>query len=118
MAGSDLTIKDGNFMRNGKIVPIKIGDAEQIAVLKKYEKAREGEGYIEYSIDGDGYIDVKIEFECTVCKNVIQKTKTINISIFSGFVCDDIDESFNGEFFHCTKCGAKYTMGNDGILLV
>lgn len=31
----ELVIRDGKFFRNGKVEPIKIGDADQIKVLKQ-----------------------------------------------------------------------------------
>ena len=119
MADSDLIIKDGKFMRDGEIVPIEIGNAEQIALLKKYKKAREGDIDIDYSIDGNGKIEVEISLECIFCDSRVSKEKTVNVDISGGSVYNnDFDGAFDGDFFSCTKCGAKYTMGNDGILLV
>ncbi len=112
---SKLKIVDGQFVRDGEIEPLEIGNKEQIAVLNSYNNQ------IESFNDSGLELDVDIETTYTACSNF----KCIcGQNIFLEAECDKDDEEYGIESLSdiskiCTDCKKNYiTSSKDGTLIV
>lgn len=110
---SGLTIKNGQFYRDGKVVPPVFGDLEQIAVLKAHEaeaeEAKENGIPVEYEEEEYTRMEVKIRFKCINCSNMLR---------------DHIDgedeeyyseDDFVGNVYTCKKCFTKYEVKQEDL---
>jgi hypothetical protein len=104
----ELKLKNGQFMRDGKVMPVKIGDAEQIALLQKRERdlERSSEHGItcEFSV-GDIEFDAEIEFEC-ICGNVVRDDRHV---WHADYADEEMAEAeWDMQFVTCRDCGLRY----------
>jgi hypothetical protein len=107
-----LVIRNGKFIRNGKEEPVKIGDPDQIRVLKEqvaYIEAISDEGiiiddllsYREFDDDDDDDDELVLQFDC-VCGCSIDKSFDMHY--------ESNMHLFNNKKFKCGKCGKRYVI--------
>lgn len=108
---SQLILKDGKFLRDGKEVPPRIGDAEQIALLKREERHLE---YLEQCANDEG-IPCKVQitdisYESNLSFTCICGNGILDIHTFHGAAPDEINPEFDfdGMTVRCQKCGSVY----------
>lgn len=106
-----LTLKDGKFWRDGVEVPPRIGDAEQIELLRQAERQAQQR---ETDANGDG-IELVFDLEelqyageiTCICGQVISQNFTCE-----HFDCDSIEGLMvwdcEGRCMKCLKCGREY----------
>ena len=103
-----LVIRDGKFIRDGKEEPVKIGDPDQIKVLKEqvaYIEAISGEGIIIDDLlsyrEFDDDDELVLQFDC-VCGCSIDKSYDMHY--------ESNMHLFNNKKFKCRKCGKRYVI--------
>lgn len=107
-----LTLKDGKFWRDGLEVPPRIGDAEQIALLRQAERNAEqreidanGDGIeLEFSIEELRYTG---EITC-VCGQIIRKDFECNYFGCSDSFEEVMEETCDSHCMECPRCGREY----------
>ena len=107
-----LTLKDGKFWRDGVEVPPRIGDAEQIALVKQVERDAERR---EIDANGDG---IELEFELKELRYAGKITCICGHVISQDFACchfgdsdlieDIVEEDCDSHCMECLKCGREY----------
>lgn len=104
---SNMTLRDGVFWKDGKVVPIEIGNAEQIEILKKLKKRNEEliNGEFELSLDVEREVKWEGKFDC-LCTN------PIFIEISTTFY-NDLEDVLTSEEYTCKKCGRIYEVSHD-----
>lgn len=84
-----LIIKNGQFFRGGEVAPTMIGDAEQIATLKRYQRKGATKSRVKLQIKGT------VEFECICGVKILDE---INKQSDAGF----------STVWTCPFCGERY----------
>lgn len=96
-------------MRNGIEVPPRIGDAEQIALLKAEERRA---NKVEQAAMGDGIeVDITIDsirstmsFTCICGREITAKGMTYSSDP------DDVDVEYDGYTHECPQCRRRYSI--------
>lgn len=109
-----LKLKNGAFYRGNEKVPMEIGNAEQIALLKKRERniadAEENGIGCDFDVE-DISFDAEISFEC-ICGAQVNDSRHVS---FAERADDDAAEAeWDLREVTCCKCGMKYEI-EDGI---
>lgn len=100
---SELIIKDGQFYRDGQVVPPVIGDAEQIACLRRYEKREEN---LKNGVDVDisYHIQAEAVFKCFCGRSLTIETDSYQYNE------DDAYDDLPGKTTTCWNCRRKYEL--------
>lgn len=102
-----MKLVDGQFWKDGKVVPIEIGNAEQIAILKKIEKKNEELLSGEYELELDVVKRWTGKFEC-IC------TKKIYLEFDSSYCyTSDLEDAIDNEEIMCKHCKREYSIKHD-----
>lgn len=117
-----LTLVNGKFMRGDVEVPIEIGNAEQISLLKLIERdianreelAKEGKLPVSINITDINY-NIEYRFKC-ICGHIIHEVDSDN-------TVDSIDELEYAEDDYrdtvmCPKCNRKYQISENNAKLI
>jgi hypothetical protein len=113
----ELKLKNGQFIRDGKVVPAEIGNVEQIALLKARERELE-----RAEVDGIGarqhatnisYSPV-IAFYCLCGWH--QQTYGTRVNA-KGYLDSDYVDDMDGDTVTCDQCGRKYIVDGDRLKL-
>lgn len=107
-----LTLKDGKFWRDGVEVPPRIGDAEQIALLRQAERDAEQR---EIDANGDG---IELEFKPKELRYTCEITCICGYVVNRDFACTHCgwSDSFekimeyncDSHCMECPRCGREY----------
>lgn len=108
----ELTLKNGKFWRDGVEVPPRIGDAEQIALLRQAERNAEQR---EIDANGDG---IELEFELKKLRYTGEIICICGQRVRRDFECDYFDcigsleeimeDNCDSHCMECPGCGREY----------
>ncbi len=110
-----LVIKNGRFYRGDKEVPIKIGNSEQIALLKRMDRSsmQAAKNGIEVNIQAeDIQFEATVRFEC-ICGNKIIKGEAVEDNGSQELPDEQAEEYWDRRTVTCRKCQREYAI-NDG----
>ena len=97
-----LTLKDGKFWRDGVEISPRIGDAEQIALLKKEERRIEEMEEYGISIHTEAAaVRIECDFDC-ICGSMVEK------EVMRYGVEGDLEGMIDDEIAECLCCHRKY----------
>ncbi|MGL4956594.1 MAG: hypothetical protein ACRC9X_05395 [Bacteroidales bacterium] len=104
----ELYLKNGKFYRDGVEVPLEIGNAEQIALIKRIEKTPD-EIYV--AVDAYNWrYDASLCFVCSCGKEVhVEKADCKEIYIDE----PQIIEEFEGDTIVCEECDREYVVNRN-----
>lgn len=107
-----LQIRNGNFYRNGVIIPVTIGDPEQIRVLREEIKRLE-------DFDSEGGLAVSLDIDERTVYTIATRFKCVcgfQVSYEDDNCEDDVDgDELHNRALSCYKCKEKYTLKWDKI---
>ncbi|WP_300726285.1 hypothetical protein [uncultured Rikenella sp.] len=108
-----LTLKDGKFWRDGVEVPPRIGDAEQIALLKHIEYAEREREECER---GDGLpvsVYAELSMEC-ICGQVLRSETCSDLDYGTDEITDWIERQDTYKVAFSCSCGRDYRINEHG----
>lgn len=114
-----LELKDGRFMRGSVEVPPRIGDAEQITLLKKRERE-----ITELETDGIEpecrftNVECDVMFECLCGHEVTVHLEAQGFAKCHRYYAVDVLFDNDGHIFTCRKCGRKYRIDEGRVKLI
>lgn len=100
-----MKIINGQFVDdNGNVIPVEIGNIEQIRLLKEYENLTKDGVPIKINIEEKPTYLLKAEWTCPKCNH---EHDIEDSEIYEDFEPDndDIENFLNGEICSCEKCG-------------
>lgn len=113
---SKLQLINGKFIRDGKEVPIEIGNSEQIKLYKEANRRAEQfeNGDCEVNIDLYNYsVDYSLYFTC-ICGNIVSESGIYDIDNIVSFNETDVCP----KTIKCKKCNRSYHIKDGYIQLL
>jgi hypothetical protein len=100
-----MLLKNGKFYKDNVEVPIEIGNKEQIALIKEYEKNLVNGVKLNFHINETTHYDLSCLWKCPNC----QKSNHIEYNFEEDEPTDnDIESVLEDENYRCYNCRTKF----------
>ena len=100
-----MILKNGKFYKDNVEVPIEIGNKEQIALIKEYEKNLVNGVDLRVSINEIIHYDLSAFWKCPCCS----KTNYVEYNFCEDEPNDkDIESALEDENFRCYRCSTRF----------
>lgn len=107
-----MILKNGKFYKDNVEVPIEIGNKEQIALIKEYEKNLVNGVELRLSINETTHYDLSCLWKCPNCQKTNYVEHDFNEEEPSD---DDIESVLEDENYRCFNCRTQFEFKVENI---